>query len=400
MLRTSRKAVLSLLLVLALLVLPLAGCAAGEEEATDDEAVEETKEPYRIGAVLSLTGTYAGLGEPEKNTIEMEVERINAEGGVNGHPIEVIIEDDATDADTAVAATTKLIDKEGVIAIIGATGTGGTMAMRQEINRAQIPQVSIAGGTAITANFDPLVFQTPWSNALVIPFQYDYMKAQGITKIAIIGDSGGFGADGMGVAKDKAAGAGMTVVAEETFNPGDTDMSGQLTKIKGSDAQAVLMVTAGKEAAIVAKNMVDLGMEIPLFGTHGNARMEFIEGAGDAAEGFKFAAGKVLIPETYGEDTENYQVATDFINRYTERFGKAPDTFAGHAYDGLHLIVNAMKTLDEGFTAADLRDAIEATDGFVGIGGVFTYSETDHNGMTTNDLVMYEIKDGKWVLAE
>jgi branched-chain amino acid transport system substrate-binding protein len=397
--RTGRNTVLTWVLVFALVVLPLAGCAPAEENGGDNGATE-TKEPYRIGAVLSLTGTYAGLGEPEKNTIEMEVERINADGGVNGHPIEVIIEDDATDADTAVAATTKLIDREGVLAIIGATGTGATMAMRQEINRAQIPQVSIAGGTVITGDFDPLVFQTPWSNSLVIPFEYEYLKAQGITKVGLIADSGGFGADGMAVAKDRATAAGMTVVAEESFNPGDADMSGQLTKIKGTDAQAVLMVTAGKEAAIVAKNMMDLGMTIPLFGTHGNARTEFIEGAGEAAEGFKFAAGKILIPETYGEDTENYQVATDFIERYTEKFGKAPDTFAGHAYDGLHLVVNAMKTLDEGFTSAELRDAIESTSGFVGIGGAFTFSATDHNGLTSDDIVMYEVKDGKWVLAE
>ena len=397
--RTGRNTVLTWVLVFALAVLPLAGCAPAEENGEDTGATE-TKEPYRIGAVLSLTGTYAGLGEPEKNTIEMEVERINADGGVNGHPIEVIIEDDATDADTAVAATTKLIDREGVLAIIGATGTGATMAMRQEINRAQIPQVSVAGGTVITGDFDPLVFQTPWSNSLVIPFQYEYLKAQGITKVGLIADSGGFGADGMAVAKDLAAAAGITVVAEESFNPGDTDMSGQLTKIKGTDAQAVLMVTAGKEAAIVAKNMMDLGMTIPLFGTHGNARTEFIEGAGDAAEGFKFAAGKILIPETYGEDTENYQVATDFVERYTEKYGKAPDTFAGHAYDGLHLVVNAMRSLDEGFTSAELRDAIEATTGFVGIGGAFTFSPTDHNGLTSDDIVMYEVKDGKWVLAE
>lgn len=389
----------AVLLASLLLVLPLAGCGSGSEETTTEKPAE-TKDPYIIGAVLSETGTYAGLGEPERNTLEMEVAKINEEGGVNGHPIEIVYEDDATDPDTAVAATTRLIDKEGVIAIIGATGTGATMAMRQEIDRAGIPQISPAGGTAITASFDPLVFQTPWSNSLVVPYELAYMKDKGITKIGLIADSGGFGKDGAGVVKDKAGAAGITVVADEAFNPGDADMSAQLTKIKASGAEAVLMVTAGKEAAIIAKNMKDLGMTIPLYGTHGNARKEFIEGAGDAAEGFRFAAGKILLPESYGADSESYKVATDFIARYTEAYGKAPDTFAGHAYDALHITVNAMKTLDEGFTPADLRDAIEATNGFVGIGGVFTYSATDHNGMTEDDLVMYEVKNGEWILAE
>ncbi len=395
--RTHR--LVAVLLAFLLLALPLAGCGSGTEKTTTDTTTE-TKDPYVIGAVLSETGTYAGLGEPERNTLEMEVAKINEEGGVNGHPIEIVYEDDATDPDTAVAATTRLIDKEGVIAIIGATGTGATMAMRQEIDRAGIPQISPAGGTAVTASFDPLVFQTPWSNSLVVPYELAYMKDKGITKIGLIADSGGFGKDGAGVVKDKAGAAGITVVADEAFNPGDADMSAQLTKIKASGAEAVIMVTAGKEAAIIAKNLKDLGMTIPLYGTHGNARKEFIEGAGDAAEGFRFAAGKILLPESYGADSESYKVATDFIDRYTEAYGKAPDTFAGHAYDALHITVNAMKTLDEGFTPADLRDAIEATDGFVGIGGVFTYSATDHNGMTEDDLVMYEVKNGEWVLAE
>lgn len=394
----SRYFWLALMLVVALVVVPLTGCASDGGETT--EKADESKEPYRIGAVLSLSGTYAGLGEPEKNTLELEVARINDAGGVNGHPIEIVYEDDATDADTAVAATTRLIDKEAVLAIIGATGTGQTMAMRQEIDRAGIPQVSIAGGTVITSTFDPLVFQTPWSNSIVMPYTFDYMKKQGISKIGLISDSGGFGADGAGVAKEAAAAAGFTVVAEETFNAGDTDMTSQMTKIKGTDAEAVLMVSAGKEAAIVAKNMMDLGMDIPLFGTHGNARKEFIEGAGPAAEGFRFAAGKVLIPELYGTDSPNYAVATDFIDRYTEKYGKAPDTFAGHAYDALYLIVDAMKTLDEGFDAVALRDAIEATNGFAGIGGTFTFSATDHNGMTANDLVMYEITNGAWTEAK
>jgi len=393
----ARKSVV-LLLVTLLVALPLAGCSNSADE--EPGTTTETKDPYRIGAVLSETGTYAGLGEPERNTLEMEVAKINEAGGVNGHPIEIIYEDDATDPDTAVAATTRLIDKEGVIAIIGATGTGATMAMRQEVDRAGIPQLSPAGGTAITATFDPLVFQTPWSNSLVVPYELAFIKDKGITKVGLIADSGGFGKDGAGVVKEMAPAAGITIVADETFNPGDTDMTAQLTKIKAAGAEAVLMVTAGKEAATVAKNLKDLGLGVPLFGTHGNARKEFIEGAGDASEGFRFAAGKILLPETYGTDSESYSVATDFIDRYSAEFGKAPDTFAGHAYDALHIIVNALETLDEGFTSAELRDAIEATDGFVGIGGVFTYSATDHNGMTEDDLVMYEVKSGEWVLAE
>ncbi len=166
-------------LLLALGVFSLAGCSGTSSSTTDSgNDGTQTKDPYVIGAVLSLTGTYAGLGEPEKNTIDMEVARINEAGGINGHPIKVVYADDGTDPAKAVAAATRLIDQEKVIAIIGATGTGQTMGMRTEVDRAALPQVSIAGGTVITSDFDPLVFQTPWSNSIVVPFTLEYSRSR------------------------------------------------------------------------------------------------------------------------------------------------------------------------------------------------------------------------------
>jgi branched-chain amino acid transport system substrate-binding protein len=371
----------------------IAGCAP----ATTQAPADASKPPIKIGAVLSLTGTYAGLGDPEQNTLKMEAARLNAEGGIDGRQVEIVIVDDATDAAKAQAATTRLIEQDKVVAIIGATGTGQTMGMRGDVDRAGIPQVSIAGGTAITVPLDKLVFQTPWSNTLVVPFTLKRLQADGITKIGVIADSGGFGKDGVAVLKADAPKFGISVVSEQAFNVGDTDMTGQLTKIKSSGAQAVVMWTAGAEAATIAKNMKQLKLTIPLVGSHGNARTQFIEGAGDAAEGFTFAAGKILVPDTYGAGTEEFKVATDFIERYKAAYqGKAPDTFAGHAYDAFWITVDALKAAGPDAGSAKLRDAIEATKGFVGIGGVFTYSATDHNGMTEGDLVTYTVKDGAW----
>ncbi|HEX5640982.1 MAG TPA: ABC transporter substrate-binding protein [Thermoleophilia bacterium] len=382
--------------VVATLAIAIAGCG-GDENDTGDGG---SQEPIKIGAILSLTGTYAGLGEPEKNLIEMEVKKINDAGGINGRPVEVIIEDDATDEAQAVAAASRLIEQENVVAIIGATGTGQTMAIRGDVQRAGIPQVSMAGGTVITNPVDPQVFATPWSNTIVVPFTLDYLKSQGITKIGLITDSGGFGKDGQAVFATEAPKAGAEIVADETFNPGDTDMTAQLTKIKNSDAQAIVMWTAGSEAAIIAKNAQDLGIDLPVYGSHGIARREFIDGAGEAANGVKFAAGKILIPEAYGEDTEAYAVATAFIDEYTQAYGEAPNTFAGHAYDALYLVVEAAKRIEGDITPEALRDELENTAGFVGIGGTFNLSPDDHNGMTQDDLSMYEISGGDWTLAQ
>ena len=386
------------ILVIALGVLPLAGCTGGGSDnvgSGDDGAV---KEPYVIGAVLSLTGTYAGLGMPERNAIELEVARINDAGGINGHPVEVLYEDDATDPAKAVAGAARLIEQEGVLALIGATGTGQTMAIRSEIARAGIPQVSMAGGSVVTADFDPLVFQTPWPNRTVVPFTLKALKERGLVKVAFISDTGGYGVDGHDIIVKEAADVGVEIVAEETFNPGDTDMTPQLTKIKGANPDVILMWNAGKEAAIVAKNMTQLGMKTPLVGSPGNGRKEFIEGAGASAEGFRFAAGKVLVPEAYGTGSQAYKVATDFIARYTEAYETAPDIFAGHAYDAFLVITDALGRVEGDVTPESLRDAIEGTSGLVGIGGTFTYTPDDHNGLTEDELVFYRVEGTTWVL--
>ena len=396
---TSRRYVmLGFLLVAVLCAALVAGC--GSSGSKDTEPATQEKEPIKIGAIISLSGTYAGLGDPEQKTIEMEVKKINDAGGIKGRQIEVIYEDDATDNSKAVSAATKLIDQDQVIAIIGCTGTAATMAIRGEIERAQIPQLSMAGSTVITDPVNKWVFATPWPNKIVVPFELRYLQSKGITKIGLISDTGGFGKDGRAVVTAQAPEFGITVTSDETFNVGDTDMTVQLTNIKKSGAQAVVMWSAGKEASTVAKNMKQLGMTIPLFGSHGNARMEFIQGAGDAAEGFRFAAGKILIPEAYGTDTEAYEVATTFIDEYKAAWGAAPSTYAGHAYDALYLITEAIERVEGDLTPAALRDEIERTVGFVGIDGTFKFSATDHNGLVEDDLVMYEVKNGAWTLAQ
>ena len=105
---------------------------------------------------------------------------------------------------------------------------------------------------------------------------------------------------------------GIEIVADETFNPGDTDMTTQLTKIKNSDAQAVVMWTAGKEAAIIAKNAKDLGIDLPIYGATATPARSSSTAPATAAEGVKFATGKVLVPASYGKDSEADEVANDF----------------------------------------------------------------------------------------
>lgn len=375
----------------------MVGCA---KTSGQPEKARGGEEPIKVGAILSLTGTYAAMGEAEKDALELEVKRINDSGGVDGRSLEQIIEDDATDEAKAVAAATKLIDQEGVVAILGATGTGGSMAIRNDIGRAGVPQISMAGGTVITAQFDPLVFQTPWSNTIVVPFVLERIKSDGYKKVALVSDSGGYGKDGRGVILEAAKKAGIEIVADETFNAGDTDMTAQLQKVKGSGADAFLLWTAGKEAATVVKGVRDLGIELPMYGGSGQARSEFIAGAGEAAEGFVIGTGRSFVASSWeGDSSEVLGSITPFLEAYEAEFGEAPDIFAGHAYDALTILVAALEKAGADADGEALREAMESGE-VLGYGGKFNYSATDHNGLGANDLAAFVVKSGEWTVAE
>jgi branched-chain amino acid transport system substrate-binding protein len=386
--------------VVIVVTLGLAGCLgpAGTPEASQAHG-GAAKQPIKVGAVLSLTGSYAGIGASEKKALDLEVKKINDAGGVNGRLIELVIADDGTDAAKAQAATTKLIDQDKVVAILGASGTGQTMAMRSDLERAGIPNLSMAGGSAITEKVSPQVFQIPWPNRIVVPFVLAEIKKQGFTKIGVLTDSGGYGKDGLAVIKTDAPKAGLTIVGEQTFNQGDTDMTAQLTKLKQSGADAILLWTAGKEGATVLKNRDQLKMTQPFFGGSGQARKEFLAGAGAAANGFTFGTGKMLVPAAFG-GAPNQAVVEDFAKRYKAAYNADIDIFAGHAYDAIHLFENAAKGLSGPVDATTLRDAIEKTSGFVGVGGTFTFSPTDHNGLTDKDLQIYQARDGQFVIVK
>jgi branched-chain amino acid transport system substrate-binding protein len=387
---------LSAALIAGVLLLTLAGCSSSGSTQSEGN---HGGTPIKIGAILSLTGPYAALGTAEKNALDLELKRINEAGGINGRKVEIVIEDDGTDEAKAVAAATKLIEQDKVVAILGATGTGQSMAARTVIDRAGIPMISMAGGNAITGKFDPLVFQTPWPNSIVVPFVLKKMAADGRKKVALISDNGGYGKDGHAVIVETAPKLGLTIVADQQFKPGDTDFAAQITTAKNSGADAILLWTAGKEGAAIVKQAGALGVKLPMYGGSGQAKSEFPTGAGAAADGFIFGTGKSLVPSNWGSGTPEFQVVDGFAKRYEAAYGSAPDIFAGHAFDALSILADSIKRASSTSPAA-LRDAVEQTKNLVGFGGSFTFTSTDHNGLTEKDLSLYKVGNTTWVTVQ
>ena len=360
----------------------------------------QAAEPVRLGAILSVTGPASFLGEPEKNTIQMEVEKINAAGGVLGRPLEVIILDDETDVNKAVLAADRLVKKERVSAILGPTTTGNTLAVMGKTAAAKVPLISCSASRKITKPVNPYVFKVAPHDQLAVARILDHAKKQGYKKLAILTVSDGFGQSGREMLEEQIPEAGFELVADEVFGPKDTDMTAQLTKIQGTAPDAIVCWGTNPGPAVVAKNRVQLGIATPLYMGHGVASKKFIELAGDAAEGIMLPAGKITAAEKLPDADPQKALLVAYAKTFEERFKSAVSTFGGHGFDSLHLAVDAVTAAGSDEPEA-VRAALEKTKDFPGIGGTFTFSPTDHAGLGPDAFIMLVIDKGDWkILSE
>ena len=352
-------------------------------------------EPYKVGAVFAITGPAAWLGEPERNSVKMLQEEINAQGGINGHPLELVIEDTVGEETRAVLAVNKLINKDNVLAIVGPSRSGTTMAVIPIVEKAQVPLVSCASAQEIVTPVKKWVFKTAQNDSDGVIKIYEKMKEMNLSKVAIISSTDGYGMEGRKHLKRFAPEMGITVVADETYGPKDTDMTAQLTKVKGTDAQAIVNWSIVPGQTTVIKNRRQLVMTIQLFQSPGFGNIKYAQAAGDSAEGLLFPALRLLMVDALPKDHPQKAILTKYKKDYESKFKSDVTTFGGHAYDALSLVVAALKAV--GPDRAKIRDHIENTKNFVGTGGVFNYSPEDHVGLHKDALEIYTVKNGAFV---
>jgi len=354
--------------------------------------------PVKIGALFSVTGPASPLGEPERNTAVMMVDEINKAGGIKGTKLELIVYDTQGDATKAVQGVNKLIKDDKVVAIIGPSTTGDSMAVIPVIEKSGIPLVSCAAGIKITDPVKKWVFKTAQNDALAVMKIYGNLQKQKVSKIAIITVSDGFGASGREQLKLQAKAFGIEIISDETYSPKDTDMTVQLTKIRDSKAQAVICWGTNPGPAMVARNAKQLGIKIPLYMSHGVSSKKFIELAGEGAEGIMLPSGKVIVADQLPKGDPQKKALMSYVNQYKARYKVEGDHFGGHAWDAVMLLKGAMER--GGFTPAAIRDQLEKTKKFAGIGGTFTFSPQDHAGLTSDAFVLVKIEKGDWKLLK
>ncbi|WP_298269375.1 ABC transporter substrate-binding protein [Geobacter sp.] len=354
--------------------------------------------PIKIGGLFAVTGPASFLGEPERNTAQMVVNEINAAGGIRGRRLELVAYDTQGDATRAVQAANRLIKEDRVVAIIGPSTTGDTMAVIPIAERAHVPLVSCAAGSKITSPVKRWVFKTAQNDALAVARIYEYLAGRKLTRVAILTVSDGFGSSGREQLKANAARYGIRIVSDDTYGPKDTDMTAQLTKIRGSQAQAIICWGTNPGPAVIARNARQIGLKIPLFMSHGVSSKKFIELAGDAAEGIILPSGRVIVADRLPNSDRQKKPLLAFVKDYQRHYRAEGDHFGGHAWDAVMLLKAAIER--GGDNPAAIRDQLEKIRTFAGIGGVFSYSPADHAGLNKDAFVLVEVRNRDWTLVK
>jgi branched-chain amino acid transport system substrate-binding protein len=244
------------------------------------------------------------------------------------------------------------------------------------------------------------VFKTPQSNIHVAVHQVAYLRAKGLRKIASLYVNDAFGEDSRRGLAEMLKGTGIEVVYEDKFEHADKDMTPQLTRVRASGAQALIVHAIPPAASIITRNFRDLGLGIPLLHNHGVGNKPFLDLAAGGAEGVIFPIGKMLVAEELPDTDPQKRVLLDFIAWYEKGTGKPRSTFAGHAWDAIQMALPILARLPGDLSLEDararIREGFEQTRNFVGTGGIFTMSPEDHVGLDERSMVLVRIEGGKW----
>ena len=353
----------------------------------------------KVGAIFAVTGPASFLGGPEARSAEMVVNKINKAGGINGDTIELIIKDTAGSSEKAVSFTKQLIEEEKVVAIIGPSTSGESMAVKKIAEAGKTTLISCAAAEVIVDPVASYVFKTPQKDSFAAQMIFEEMQRLGIDTIAIAAGNDGFGKAGKAQLEKMAPNFGVKVAASETYDSKATDLSALVAKLKAdSSIQAVVNWSVVPAQAIIAKNMRQAGWQVPLFQSHGFGNIKYAEAAGAAAEGIIFPCGRLLVVDALEDSNPQKALLSEYKKKYETTYKEDASAFGGYAYDAMNMVAAAIEK--GGKDRAKVRDAVEELKNFAGVGGMFTFSPQDHNGLTIDSFAMMTVKDGKFILYQ
>ena len=373
-------------------------------------AAAQDKAPIVVGAAIAQTGPGSSLGDGEVKAINMFVEEINAQGGIAGHPLKVTILDTGTDPQKAVLNTRKFITESKAAAILCCTTTPESMAIIDTVQRAKVPNVSVASAVTVVEPVQERhwIFKTPPTDTTMIGVEVKDMQRLGVKSVGYLGFDTSLGKVGLDELKKAVPGAGITIADAEQFAPTDTNVSAQATKLMGANPDAIFINGNPPGANLAQKAVQQVGYKGTIYQSYGVTNDTFLRLGGASLNGTRISVPPVIVFDKLPDSAPFKSVVQGFADAYMKaNNGERPSSFAGFAYDAIRVIAaGAERALTDGKQPGDtdafraaIRDHIETLDNFQSATGTYNFSATDHVGIGPESISMVVVQDGRYELA-
>lgn len=361
-------------------------------------AAVHAEDTIKIGGIFPLTGPISWVGDYYKKATELQVEMINEKGGVNGRKLELISLDDHSSPEGAVRTVQRLIESDKVVALVGTASVPMSGAVATVVGEKKIPTI-VMSGYSVDPKKDSFIFNTAYKTEFVVERAFSYFAGKGSHKVALFMPLGPLGDVGASAAEAEAKKTGVEIVAKERFNPHASDLTGQLAQLRASKPDFVFSFVTGEPAAMVARNMQQIGFNVPLIVSHGNATPGFLKMVAAANPNIIVPTGPMTAPDTLAKDNPSFAAIKAFNVMHQKKYGEPANYFSGMAADAIRLIADAIaKAKSTNGTA--VRDAIEGIEGLDGYSGVYHMSATDHYGLTAAGVILVKPTAAGWKVVQ
>ncbi len=361
-------------------------------------AQQAKQAPIKVGGIFPLTGYLSWLGEYKRKAGELQTDIINKAGGINGHPLELIIYDDQSSPEQAAKVTQRLIAKDEVVAIAGTASLPISAAVASITNKFKIPTL-VSSGYAIDYNKDLFIFNTAHKTDFAVATAFQYFQKKGIQQVALLMPIGPLGELGSSVARQQGPQYGITIIGEEKFDIKSPDVTAQLAKLRTLNPKAIFSFSTGEPAALIARNMAQIKMDVPLVVSHGNANPGFLKLVSGIPGTILVPSGKIMAPNSLSDSDPCKKVIMEFNRKHLERYNEPANYYSAELGDAIALVEQGLRVVGSA-NPQKLRDAIEKTKNFPGMQGIYHFSPADHYGTRASDMILLTVKTGKWEVAK
>jgi len=386
----------------------LGAAALGAAAAHADEQPGVVK----FGAILSLSGPAAQMGEAELKTLQLYVERINAKGGILTRKLVLSYVDDGGDprksAELAQRYTERDHDKaDHADFVIGGTSTETSLAILPVLDKAGIPFLSLGGGSRIVDPPHRMVFKIPPTERAAVRVLLTDLKKRGHARIALLVEESEFGRECAKELRDQTGRNslgrrtyGVSVDVDQNYAPNDGDIAQKVAQLKNSSGlQAIAVIGLGESPALVTTKIRESGITLPLYHFYGAATNDFIKLAGKDAEGVRLPGPRMAIAGLLPDSDPQKPVINAYIAAYRERYGEPPSAFGGYAYDALMLAIEAIERVNS-LDYAQVGRSLALTRQYVGVTGIYEDSPSDVFSLNRAALLMLEVRNSAWRPAD